>query len=334
MTKSVLGHLSEAAILNMKIKDLPIDENKIPFPEALKKLRLRLKSRGINWTPHIWPSEEWFSPDGITGFAFPFTLLDSKLSRLEKKYVGFIEGDKEKEFFKLACHETGHAIDNAFHLRRNRKRQNLFGKSSLPYPSSYIPKPHSKCFVKHLPDNYAQAHPEEDWAETFAVWLGDKNAWKRKYFNSSALQKLLLVDEMMKAIRFKSPRVLKNSTPLHFKDDERTLKEYFDWRRESLGLNRRNFFNKKVDTIFKSSQGECAYVFIKENEHELCQRITNKTGVTKHIAKNITKELGNECKNRDFRLKYSKRRSQKLVMDVLTKHTQEFLDKKRHRIFM
>ena len=56
-------------------------------------------------------------------------------------------------------------------LRRRPTRRRLFGNPATQYPEYYTPKPYSKSFVQHLDHWYAQSHPDEDFAETFAVWL-------------------------------------------------------------------------------------------------------------------------------------------------------------------
>ena len=47
--------------------------------------------------------------------------------------------------------------------------------------SAYTPDPNSRAYVQHLDYWYAQSHPFEDYAETFAVWLRPSSRWKRRY---------------------------------------------------------------------------------------------------------------------------------------------------------
>ena len=82
---------------------------------------------------------------------------------------------------KILRHEAGHAIDNAYKLRQRRRRQQMFGPSYMQYPEYYTPKPYSKSFVLHLDSWYAQSHPDEDFAETFAVWLTPESDWRARY---------------------------------------------------------------------------------------------------------------------------------------------------------
>ena len=82
-----------------------------------------------------------------------------------------VEGGTPEWCMRILRHEAGHAIDNAYKLRQRRRRQQVFGPSYKAYPEFYDPKPYSKSFVLHLDSWYAQSHPDEDFAETFAVWL-------------------------------------------------------------------------------------------------------------------------------------------------------------------
>ena len=89
----------------------------------------------------------------------------------------------------LLRHEIGHCIEHAYQLSKTAKWRNVFGDPSVEYnPDNYSWNPLSEDYVKHLPDGYAQAHPEEDFAETFAVWVKDP---KKAFKDYSHLPKVL-----------------------------------------------------------------------------------------------------------------------------------------------
>ena len=111
-----------------------------------------------------------------------------------------VEGGNTNWMMRILRHEAGHAIDSAFRLRRRRRWREIFGPASLPYPDSYRPRPGSRRFVQHLGSWYAQSHPTEDFAETFAVWLKRGPSWRRAYAGWPALEKLRYVDELMREI--------------------------------------------------------------------------------------------------------------------------------------
>ena len=156
---------------------------------CLNDLQEELEERDLRIRPHAWLSDEWFSPDTTPGIAIPFYLAHPRLMRLERKMIIDVEGGTRHECMRILRHETGHVVQNAFRLQRRRRWQELFGRSSTHYPRFYRPNPASKNYVQHLRLWYAQSHPDEDFAETFAVWLKPRSDWKKRYAGWPALRK-------------------------------------------------------------------------------------------------------------------------------------------------
>lgn len=174
--------------------------------KAIKKVESELADKGIDLKIKYWISEEWFTPDSTVGIAIPFYLCSPKLMDLEKHMVGTVEGSTYTNAVKILRHEMAHVLDNAYQLRRLKSRQRVFGKSSRPYPTRYVYAPTDERFVRHLPGGYAQAHPCEDFAETFAVWLDPRSCWKKRYANTPAMKKLKYIDELINEIKFQKPK--------------------------------------------------------------------------------------------------------------------------------
>ena len=145
----------------------------------------------------MWLSEEWFSPDGVPGIAVPFYLAHPRLERLERRMMRNVEGGSAESAMRILRHEAGHAIDTAYRLRRRKRWREVFGPASLPYPDTYKARPGSRRYVQHLGEWYAQSHPCEDFAETFAVWLKPNSSWRRTYAQWPAFHKLEFVDELL-----------------------------------------------------------------------------------------------------------------------------------------
>ena len=108
----------------------------------------------------MWLSEEWFSPDGVPGIAVPFYLAHPRLERLERRIMREAEGGNARLLMRILRHEAGHALDNAYRLRRRRRWRDVFGPASLPYPARYRARAGSRRYVHHLGEWYAQAHPD------------------------------------------------------------------------------------------------------------------------------------------------------------------------------
>jgi hypothetical protein len=223
----------QAAILEKRFCDLNLSFAGSWVQDCVEQLYEELALKNLKLRPHVWMSTEWFSPDGVPGIALPFYLFDKQLAELEANAIGEAEGVDRQWCMQLLRHEAGHAIDNAFGLRRNKERQKLFGLSTAIYPKAYKPNRKSKNFVIHLNDHYAQAHPDEDWAETFAVWLDPKSNWQQKYQQWAAIEKLKFVDTLMSSLKGQTPRVRNRQKPGSIDGMTQTLRRHYSYKLRS-----------------------------------------------------------------------------------------------------
>ena len=169
---SAWTRLTDEELLQLRMCDLRLDLHALAARNATSSgCTSELDDRGIRFRPHVWLSEEWFSPDGVPGIAVPFYLAHPRLMRLARKMTREVEGSNVNWLMRILRHEAGHAIDSAYRLRRRAHWRALFGPASRPYRARYRARPASRHHVQHLGDWYAQSHPTEDFAETFAVWL-------------------------------------------------------------------------------------------------------------------------------------------------------------------
>ena len=197
--------LSDEWLLKIRLKDLKVTVEGTWLEDCVHNLRDELEERGIRVRPHAWISNEWFSPDTTPGIAIPFYLAHPRLMRLERKMIIDVEGGTLPECMRILRHEAGHVVQHAYQLSRRRRWQQLFGPTSKRYPRYYRPNPASRHFVQHLRLWYAQSHPDEDFAETFAVWLRPRSNWRARYAGWPALKKLEYVDELMAEIATQRP---------------------------------------------------------------------------------------------------------------------------------
>lgn len=190
----------------MPLEMIKFDLKKHWVWECIEIVKEELRQKNIKPFFHTWVSDEWFCPDGCPGIAIPFYLFHPTFVSLIKSSGLSVEGTNRNQALKLIRHEIGHAIENAWRLRRKRQRQKLFGSSTTPYPNIYKPNLTSTDYVHHLEDHYSQAHPDEDWAETFAVWLSTSpRSWRKKYKDTLALTKLEYCDSIMQEIAGTKP---------------------------------------------------------------------------------------------------------------------------------
>ena len=189
--------LSDEQLLEVRLCDLDLAIEGSALEPVVEQLWAELEARGISHRPHVWLSDDWFSPDGVPGFALPFYLAHPRLLSLERRRCVWVEGASREACLRLARHEAGHALDTAYRLSRRPEWRAAFGKRTEPYPRAYAARPGDPRFVVNLPRWYAQSHPAEDFAETFAVWLGSPRSWRSRHAGTPALRKLEAVERLM-----------------------------------------------------------------------------------------------------------------------------------------
>ena len=151
----------------------------------------------------MYLSDEWACPDREPVIGVPFYLAEPKLAALEQS-INDIED--EREIMMYLRHEAGHAFNYAYLLYETKEWLDLFGPFDRPYDDRYRPVPFSRKFVRHIAGWYAQKHPDEDFAETFAVWLTPGSEWKRRYAGWPAMKKLQYVERMARELAAQPPR--------------------------------------------------------------------------------------------------------------------------------
>lgn len=227
--------LSDEELLKLRFCDLKLSIDRPTLQRQIGRLYKELENRGIRFRPHLWLSEEWFSPDGVPGIAVPFYLAHPRLEKLERRIMREAEGGNSRWCMRILRHEAGHALDNAFRLRRRKRWREVFGPASLQYPAHYKARPGSRRYVHHLGEWYAQAHPTEDFAETFAVWLKPNSSWRRSYATWPAFNKLSVVEELMTSVRGQRPPVRNRLRIEPIQQNTRTLAQHY---RRKLAHNR------------------------------------------------------------------------------------------------
>jgi hypothetical protein len=246
--------LDDEHLLDLRLCDLHLRLRGSPVQSRITRLYRELAARGIAFRPHAWLAEEWFSPDGVPGFAVPFYLAHPRLTRLERKMTGSVEGSNANWQMRILRHEAGHAIDSAYRLRRRARWRALFGHASRRYASQYRARPASHHHVQHLGEWYAQAHPTEDFAETFAVWLQPKSGWRRRYAAWPAKRKLEYVAQVAAEIGAHRPAVAARDRIEALEDNSLTLREHYRRKQRSERRRHRALADSLLRKVFASKQ--------------------------------------------------------------------------------
>ena len=343
-TKRTLGKkrletISDDRLLQVRLCDLPVMIRGTVLESRIEQLHDELAARGLGFRPHCWLSDDWFSPDGVPGIAIPFYLADKRLMRLERQQVLEVEGGTHEWCMKLLRHEAGHAIDTAYRLRRRRKYREHFGAVSRPYPAYYHPKPYSKQHVLNLDSWYAQSHPVEDFAETFAVWLRPRSNWRVRYRDWPALKKLEYVDQLMTEIGFERPSVSGRRRVDHLSKLPKTLQKHYDQKRKRFGLNQNiDYYDNELCRIFadKNSAGSTttAAGFLNRNRRELRRIAAERTGEYDYNIDQVIADMIWRCRELNLRLKKSERQSKREALGMLMHQAPDYLHRARHRVAM
>jgi len=323
--KTNLADLSDTELLDTRMCDLDLSIEGTWVEEILEKVRRDLKRRELRLKPHFWLADEWFSPENVPGVALPFYLGHPRLVRLERKMMFEVEGGTKAECAKLLRHELGHAVQHAYALHRKRRWQKLFGLASVPYPDFYRPRPSSKKFVQHLDGWYAQSHPVEDFAETFAVWLQPKKRWRREYDGWKALEKLEYVDELMEELAGAAPKVRSKAKPYALRTLKHTLREHYDKRRAHFPAGYSDQYDRDLLRVFSDDPAHAknprAAAFLRKRRKAIRERVARFTGEYQFTLDQVLKEMIGRCKELKLRLPGSEDEAEIDFALMLTVHT-------------
>jgi hypothetical protein len=329
--------LSDDALLDVKMADLPLAIEG-GLAARIAQLRDEMASAGLGAPLHFYLADEWFTPDGATAVAVPFYLAHPRLERLEESQMLEVEGGEHEWGMRILRHEAGHAIDNAFRLRLRRQRRAVFGSPSEPYPEFYTPKPYSKSFVLHLDAWYAQSHPDEDFAETFAVWLTPQSQWRQRYAGWPALRKLEYMDQLMSTLKGVAPRV---DNPLEvdaLPGLRRTLRQHYRAKRRHYGVDYPNFYDRDLRRIFSDepqfSANPTAAQFIGRIRRPVRKAVARWTGIYQYTIDQVLEDMTARCKELRLRLAVPEDTARQDFTVLLTVQAMNYLHAGGHRLFL
>ncbi len=198
-------------LLNSRIRDLGLKIDGSRLAPFVARLYRELSAKRLLFKPNCYLTDTWGCPDRVPVIGIPFYLADARLMRIEEEQTGEVES--AHTIMMLLRHEAAHAYNYAYRLWEREDWAAMFGSFHRPYVERFKPRPSSREFVRHLiaaqhGRTYAQKHPDEDFAETFAVWLTPRANWRSKYRYWPAFRKLTYVGWLMRQIgRREPPRV-------------------------------------------------------------------------------------------------------------------------------
>jgi hypothetical protein len=330
--------LSEKQLLSLRFCDLKLTIQGTELQDAIERLYRELSMRGISFRPHCWLAQEWFSPDGIPGIAIPFYLAHKRLISLERRFMREVEGGNRNWLMRILRHEAGHAIDSAYRLRRRSRWRSVFGPASLPYPDTYQPRPGSRRFVQHLGAWYAQAHPTEDFAETFAVWLKPHSAWRREYAGWPAFAKLQFIDQLAREIGDQKPQIADRSTVEDVTQETGTLREHYEQKLARYRLPRRSgadeLLLKVFTTVPRNRSAPKAAGVLREMRAPLRQQIQRSGAFSEYLVHQVLRLMIERCEGLGLYVRGSRRELKGQLLWAVARLAESYEERKLPRLML
>lgn len=321
-----LANLTDDELQQLRLRDLDLSIEGTWVADCVAELNRELAERGLKIRPHVWLSDEWFSPSNTPGIAIPFYLADPRLMRLERRKLFEVEGGTRAECLRILRHEAGHVVQHAYGLSRRRSWQKVFGNSSRRYPRYYRPDPASRNYVQHLRLWYAQSHPDEDFAETFAVWLSrSPGMWRKRYAGWGALRKLEYVDQLMAEIAGTKPHAMPRFKVDPLSRLSTTLGEHYRKKLDHYSVAAPTTWDRDLTRIFSNSprhaRSEPASAFIRKNRARIRRLVSKWTGEYELTLDAVLDEMIQRCRELKLRAPGAERKLRLDFTVLLTART-------------
>lgn len=281
------------SLLQARIKDLRLHLAGTPLERYIHQLYAELEQRGISLRPLCYLSDQWGCPSGVPVIGIPFYLADPSLHSIEALLGAGAES--EREIMMYLRHEAGHCVNYAYRLYETEDWRRLFGDYTKPYREDYKPQPFSRRYVVHISGWYAQKHPDEDFAETFAVWLTPDLDWERRYKGWAALKKLQYVAATADKLGRHAPVVQLDERDVDVGDMEETVLDHYRQRNlaEKVDLQLGEHLDQDLVNLFEAPNvGQArADILIRAERQSLIQAVTHYSGMSRAVVRSVLEHL-------------------------------------------
>ena len=294
------------SLLDQRISELGLSVRGSLVEKYVDRLYAELDSKGLRFHPPVYLSDEWGCPDGTPLIGVPFYLADQRLARIEEELA--VEVESEADVMRYLRHEAGHAFNYAYRLYDLGDWRRIFGPYSRPYRDRFRANPFSRNHVRHILGWYAQKHPDEDFAETFAVWLTPDLDWRKAYEGWPALAKLEYVDRVMGEVADDMPE-----TPAPTEDDlpvnamNYSLEQHYRESSKQMPIRDSGIFDGDLRNIFGSAaevpSGDSAAQFLTAHRREIVGRISYWTGESASCVRQFVDFLRTRAAALDLRVR-------------------------------
>jgi hypothetical protein len=295
-------------LLSRPIRELGLKLEGSPVERFVEQLYRELEARGITkFRPACYLTDEWGCPSGEPVIGIPFYLAHSALAELEKTAHDL---EDAREIMMYLRHEAGHAFTYAYRLHKAPEWKQLFGPFRRPYRDNYQPAPFSRDYVRHLPGWYAQKHPDEDFAETFAVWLTPRSNWRKRYRGWPALEKLRYLDRLARKIGRTDPPRRRGQTDITVDEMEMTVGEFYHQNAHEEVAVTELAPDTDLRDIFRVSKrrktARPAQDFLRQHRKSIIDKVAQWTGAQRPLIKTLLATIEERAGKLDLRADQSK----------------------------
>ncbi|MCI0334879.1 MAG: hypothetical protein L0228_16825 [Planctomycetes bacterium] len=329
--------VSHESLLERRIGDLNLRLDGTPVARLTRRLYDELERVGLLFRPPVYLSDDWGCPDRVPIIGVPFYMADPALTRLADELMEGVEAETDEEIMRYLRHEAGHAFNYAYRLYDTPDWTAMFGPFLRPYTDEYTPKTFSRSFVRHLPAWYAQKHPDEDFAETFAVWLDPRLNWREVYADWGCLRKLKYVDELAQRIGAQPAPVTADNYDTQEEYLGSTIAEHYS-RTTPRRVEIPRAFDTALQDIFPPLSADVkseapAADFLKKHRRAIVRTVFYWTGLNYDLVRGLVIHLEERCSA--LNLQVGSKSSDKLIEVVALiatlamnrLHTGEFVQK-------
>jgi len=279
-------------LLNKPVRALGLKLAGSPVEACVERLYRELEQKKLmTFRPAVYLTDEWGCPSGEPVIGLPFYLANSDLAQLEKEMNDL---EDTREIMMYLRHEAGHAFNYAYRLYNRAEWRQIFGWFRRPYRDHYRPVPFSRNFVRHMAGWYAQKHPDEDFAETFAVWLTPRSGWRKRYRGWGAMAKLEYMDRLARELRNVEPVRKKGRTDITVEEMETTVGELYRPAGEEVPIidmasdtDLRDIFHGRK----RGKRARPAQDFLQQHRKALVDKIAYWTGVERPLVKRLVEAI-------------------------------------------
>lgn len=278
-------------LLGHRISELGLAIRGTRVEHLVAQLYAELEAKGLRFRPPVYLSDQWGCPDETPLIGVPFYLADPRLERIEAEMSMSVEDDAEA--MRYLRHEAGHAFNYAFRFHDREDWNRIFGPFGRPYRDRYRADPFSREHVRHILGWYAQKHPDEDFAETFAVWLTPGLDWRQEYAGWPALVKLEYVDKLMREVAdaddLEWPTPAEDDLPVEAM--RYSVAEHYQEESDAVPIEDERQFDIDLRQIFMRGRdapgAEPAHTFLRRHYREIVARVAFWTSEPPSVVRSL-----------------------------------------------